>query len=202
VFSVTVFTARLDNVLQQRTFLCSRANILAGWWPSHTNLIHVTLRQTVSRSVCFGVKPHWGQDKMFVTVRQLRFADVGHPLCREDGFVVYNCCWPSRAQSFCLGTNRTENTASNSSSIVASVSAAAITYPLLSPCLSTAALAKPLPSNGCLCWLPNSGFQEAYHSIKMNLTKLGGGGMDWIHLAQDSGQWQAPVNTVMRFRIP
>jgi hypothetical protein len=25
---------------------------------------------------------------------------MGHPLWREDGYVVYNCCWPSPAQSF------------------------------------------------------------------------------------------------------
>jgi hypothetical protein len=28
------------------------------------------------------------------------FADLGRPLWREDGSVVYNCCWPSPAQSF------------------------------------------------------------------------------------------------------
>jgi hypothetical protein len=28
------------------------------------------------------------------------FVDLGRPLWREDGSVVYNCCWPSPAQSF------------------------------------------------------------------------------------------------------
>jgi hypothetical protein len=28
------------------------------------------------------------------------FVDVGLPISREDGSVVYNCCWPSPAQSF------------------------------------------------------------------------------------------------------
>jgi hypothetical protein len=28
------------------------------------------------------------------------FVDVGRLLCREDGSVVYNCCWSSPAQSF------------------------------------------------------------------------------------------------------
>jgi hypothetical protein len=27
-----------------------------------------------------------------------------------------------------------------------------------------------------------------------------GGGVDWIHLAQDRGQWRALVNTVMNLR--
>jgi hypothetical protein len=29
-----------------------------------------------------------------------RFVDLGRPLWREDGSVVYSCCWPSPAQSF------------------------------------------------------------------------------------------------------
>jgi hypothetical protein len=36
----------------------------------------------------------------------------------------------------------------------------------------------------------------------MDLRELGWGGMDWIYLAQDRGQWRAVVNTVMNLRIP
>jgi hypothetical protein len=27
-------------------------------------------------------------------------------------------------------------------------------------------------------------------------------GVDWIHVAQDTDQWRAPLNTVMNFRVP
>jgi hypothetical protein len=33
--------------------------------------------------------------------------------------------------------------------------------------------------------------------IKMNVRETEGGGMNWIHLAQDRDQWWAPVNILM-----
>jgi hypothetical protein len=39
-------------------------------------------------------------------------------------------------------------------------------------------------------------------NIKMDLIEIGWGSMDWIDLAQDKGQWRAPVNTVMNLRVP
>jgi hypothetical protein len=35
------------------------------------------------------------------------------------------------------------------------------------------------------------------YNIKMDLRKIGWGGMDWIDLGQDRDQWRAIVNTVM-----
>jgi hypothetical protein len=36
----------------------------------------------------------------------------------------------------------------------------------------------------------------------MDLRKTGRGGMDWIDLAQDRGQWWAFVNRVMNLPVP
>jgi hypothetical protein len=39
-------------------------------------------------------------------------------------------------------------------------------------------------------------------NIKMDLGEIGWDGRDWIELAQDSDQWRALVNTVMKLRVP
>jgi hypothetical protein len=39
-------------------------------------------------------------------------------------------------------------------------------------------------------------------NIKMDLKKIGWGGMDWIDLAQDRDRWRALVNTAMNLRVP
>jgi hypothetical protein len=40
------------------------------------------------------------------------------------------------------------------------------------------------------------------HNIKMDLTEIGWGGMDWIDLAQDRDQWMTLVHTVMNLQVP
>ena len=39
-------------------------------------------------------------------------------------------------------------------------------------------------------------------NIKINLQEVGGVGMDWIELAQDTDRWRALVNAVMSFWVP
>jgi hypothetical protein len=39
-------------------------------------------------------------------------------------------------------------------------------------------------------------------NIRMDLRKARWEGVDWIHVVQDSSQWQALVNTVMNFQVP
>jgi hypothetical protein len=59
------------------------------------------LRPIVSRPVRIGVKHHLGLTTRFLLLSDsYGFAGVGRSLWREDGFVVYSCCWPSPAQSF------------------------------------------------------------------------------------------------------
>jgi hypothetical protein len=38
-------------------------------------------------------------------------------------------------------------------------------------------------------------------NIQMDLREIGWGGMDWIDLAQDKGQWRDLVKTVMNLRV-
>ena len=38
-------------------------------------------------------------------------------------------------------------------------------------------------------------------NIKMDLTEVGSGGMDWIKMAQDSDRWSAHVNVIMNFWV-
>jgi hypothetical protein len=39
-------------------------------------------------------------------------------------------------------------------------------------------------------------------NIKIDLRKIGWGGMDWIDMARGKEQWRTPVNTVMTLRVP
>jgi hypothetical protein len=56
--------------------------------------------------------------------------------------------------------------------IVACASAVTITWRLLRHCLATGVFAQPFPSNGCLCWLPYSSFQQTCHSINYTVASL------------------------------
>jgi hypothetical protein len=57
-------------------------------------------------------------------------------------------------------------------------------------------------------WLENlkRPFRRPRHrwedNIRMDLRETGWEGVDWMGLAQDSGQWRAFVNTVMNLQVP
>jgi hypothetical protein len=44
--------------------------------------------------------------------------------------------------------------------------------------------------------------RRRWEDNRMDLREIGWGGMDWIDLAQDRGQWRVLVNTVMNLRVP
>jgi hypothetical protein len=41
-----------------------------------------------------------------------------------------------------------------------------------------------------------------WEDIRMDLREIGWDSVDWIHLAQDRGQWWVLVDTVMNFWVP
>jgi hypothetical protein len=51
---------------------------------------------------------------------------------------------------------------------------------------------RPLGRPRCTRWEDN---------IKMDIREIGGGGMDWIDLAQNRDQWRALVNTVINLQV-
>jgi hypothetical protein len=40
------------------------------------------------------------------------------------------------------------------------------------------------------------------NNVRKDLREIGWEGVDWMHLAQDRGQWWAVVNTAINIRVP
>jgi hypothetical protein len=106
VFSVTVFTALLGNLFQQS----SRRRRLATI--SHQPPTLLTSVSGLSQSQSYVTtngqsasvlvsRTHQGPDtRCLLLLDSCGFLDMRRPIWREDGSVVYNCCWTSPAPSF------------------------------------------------------------------------------------------------------
>jgi hypothetical protein len=63
-------------------------------WAQSKSKSHCDWR-SVSQSVSLGVEPHLGlMTRHLLLFDSYGLVDVGRSLWREDGSVVYNCCWP------------------------------------------------------------------------------------------------------------
>jgi hypothetical protein len=143
------FPACRGNAFYHRKFFSFRAHVLCEWrflstWTIRVESSQVLCydRQSVSQSV-LELSIHLGLTTRYLSLLESCEFVVRRSLWREVGSVVYNCCWPSPAQSFSGPTLvglatifyrfncpynpfawRAENTVPNSTSIVACVSVA------------------------------------------------------------------------------
>jgi hypothetical protein len=76
-----------------------RSGSLSGVWLNRVESYITTDGESASLS--WNEAPIWDLRPDFLLLSDIcGFVDVGHSLWREDGSVVYNCCWSSPAQSF------------------------------------------------------------------------------------------------------
>jgi hypothetical protein len=103
------------------------------------------------------------------TISGLSYCDSQLSVCLQTlSQLNGNGSWSSQ---YNLSKDHTKNAASNNSSTVACMSLVTIMWRLLSHCPAMGVLTEPFPSNGCLCWFQNSGFQQTRH-ITLSLRLL------------------------------
>jgi hypothetical protein len=91
----------ISSLLQLSTTHCCESFMCpfltrCGAQAEHILSQSLLLRPAVSRSVCLGIKnPSEAYDQILLLSERCGFIDVEHSLWREDGYVVYNCSWPS-----------------------------------------------------------------------------------------------------------
>jgi hypothetical protein len=124
VLSATVFTALLGSSFQQRTFPFLLQ--LSTACRLHLNTLVIRVRHCVP----FSSSP---------TTRRA-IVEVFDPASIQD-----HTCNGKWSMLYSLGTDHTENTASNGSSIVTFVSVAAVKWWLVSHCLATGIFREPFP---------------------------------------------------------
>jgi hypothetical protein len=82
-----------------------------NYWTMKVNIeVEVNLWPTVCRPVCLGVRrPSVAHDQNFFRSDDCGFLDVGYPLWREDGSVIYSCsCFWAFPEQSLLGWSPTE----------------------------------------------------------------------------------------------
>jgi hypothetical protein len=108
VFSVTVFTVLLGSGFQRQTFPFLRlpelspasATSFCNFQPTACLQTLYYDKRLVGQSVLVP-STHLRLKTIFLLLSDsCGFVNVGHPFWREDGSVVYHCCWTSSAQSF------------------------------------------------------------------------------------------------------
>jgi hypothetical protein len=139
------------SVLQKGFWLVIRfIGLLNSLW-LHT--LQITITQIVFSVMVFtallGSGFQWWDFPLPLGSRTLPGLSYRLPNLLSASWLTANSNW---SLPYSLGTDHTENTASNSSSIVV-WSVVAITWRLLNQCLTTGTFAQQFPSNGCLCWL-------------------------------------------------
>jgi hypothetical protein len=84
---------------------------LVPWLPRTRSILILVLRLTaesesyvmtdgLSANLSWNKGPIWDLTRILLLSDSCRFVDVWRSLWREDGSGIYNCCWPSPAQSF------------------------------------------------------------------------------------------------------
>jgi hypothetical protein len=96
-----IFDCRLNSKLNAHSELQNSTHYSETESESESESESYVTTDGQSASLSWNKEPIWGLRPDFYYCQTVGgFVDVGRPIRREDGSVIYNCCWPSPAQSF------------------------------------------------------------------------------------------------------